>query len=445
MKYLLVLIFFFSPEAFAEGPVVHREAFKDIPAGSGVHFWTEVYHWDGFGGRPLRYVSPPGGGPGKVPDPAVPVSSIQKQLELPANLMLGGYELGDFEYQGEIFSESDFLTLFQSNEDYDAEPDVEAAALWGTYRYMFQRKGGHFGDRNAWVLNEDGQPTRNVFAKKNLRHQGAVFVTKIQQDLDQGIDLTAVELKDMLAYVHEADYPHLHYPVSHEWAHRFIDPVSFGHYKLQRRPNARAYLSVINTGEDFYDCNDLNSGVQKLLTAKETANAFLGRRSGVYMHDDEAYRTHVVSLIDELAPSEFKNFDRLIEVSEGLTPVKVFIQRVIFSSNLLQSGLSIMAFYEDSVSGKKKMITATVVVMDDNVLRSEALPMVINGVNDESETDLVTWDKKVLVGQLVTDQLTLRRNDDERECGVGLGLGLPSYSYDMSLKLGDLLKENFSQ
>lgn len=415
MKYFLVLILFFSPEAFAANGekvdvTVHPSAkFSGVPAGSGTQFGARIFSWAGWAYRPQS-------GFGRSLVEERPADPIQDQLNLTSNPVFRAYEMGGKRYDLERLTEDDFYKVF-GDDVYEAD---------GAFEF--------YENREEIIPDEDIK----------LREKGAVFSSRTQIDLSDTFDAKSLNLEKVAQYVVRADSMHSHMKVDHKWAHQFMDPVHYGHHELEKHPNGQAYFSVINTGTEQYNCEEADEWLVYQAELQE-----------ISMYD-ESYRAYTIYVLDEV--TDIEGYSSVVEAGAE----RVFVQKIIYSSNLLKTGINVISFYTNPETKKKKMIVASVLMSTDQVLGikhkrlgnarrgSGVLEQFVNGytpgdyvIGDiwEFLTGDIDFDETQQHAKLNAENMLIRVENPTNECESGLFLGIGSYIYNLGLKMSQMSLE----
>lgn len=357
----------FASTAWAQ--TVHEEVFTDVAAGSGTQFWVRAYNWSAWNG-----------------------TDAQSVLRLSSNPIKKAYQIfgpaaEDMDYIDRL-SYEDFEAIFPNNED-------EVDAL------------DEFYEDSGEIEMDD---------VINSASRGLVVSSKMQIDLPRDYSIDAVSLDQVASAVKTSDAPHIYKEVDATWAHKFLDPVHFGHQEIQKHPNAKIFFTVINTSDEYYRCSSLNSALV-FYSEGASLSVFGG-----------AYRSYLINLIDEVPSKDFSKYSDLVEGK----PSKIFIQKIVYASNLLKSGVNLIAFYDEG--GQKKMITYSALVATDKVLKlNKVLSTFINGMNGSGDVAMTDAG----VGYLNSSNLSLRPYSEGESCEVGLGVGVASYIYNLGLRVVD--------
>lgn len=247
---------------------------------------------------------------------------------------------------------------------------------------------------------------------------GAVFHSKVQIDLPDAFDFDSLTLGDFDKIISRADAPHLHRKVNKDWVSSFLPNYHAGHEMIDEK-GEEAYYSfvVVNTGNEYYSCRTLNTSLILEAIASDLSMSF-------------SYRQYLVNRVVTLEPDQIS-----VDILDAGAK-KVFKQQIVFSSNLIKSGESHMGFYEESETGKKKLIITNSVVLSDKVLNFFT-DIFINGLNSNRPNPVKVANQEVLLNQSNTD---IRASHSGR-CGQGLGLGVASYVYNLAKKVVEGVNE----
>jgi len=303
----------------------------------------------------------------------------QRSLKLRTNFIKEAYDNGDSEYDTEGVDEDDMIALLGP---------VEGAAL---YEFYEEREESY---EDSPIDPEDiGGPS------------GLVTAIKVAVDLPDSFDVQNLDLDLMYKIIAQADRPHMHTEVSKDFVHNFVDSLHSAHSEVENLRNGKIALSIVNTGPDYYNCSLLN-----------TALKFEGGLRGITTYD-ESFRTYLLNTVEELNLRSNFSGKSLIEGK----PLRLFKQKVIYSSNLIKSGVNFLAFYENSEGRKQLVLNSVVVVtgqvkkMPENFVNGVSLiGEVFSGIQFENDLALLN-SKNVDLSPL------------KGSCSKGLGQGMGRY------------------
>jgi len=248
---------------------------------------------------------------------------------------------------------------------------------------------------------------------------GAVFDSKVQIDLPDDFDINAVNLNNISEVILKADHPHMHSPVSRGWVSNFLPNFHAAHDIVKIDDDAKYSLIVVNTGRKYYRCEFLDT-------------ALLAQSAGLGLAAFGSYRQYMVNRLTALDPTSVDV--RVLETGAE----KVFQQQIIYSSNLIKAGESLIGFYKNAETGKKKLVITNSIVMTSKVL-SIFTDKFVNGFT-ANNTESVKMNEAKTLGKLTQENTDIRPSNSEA-CGEGLGLGVASYIYNLATKVVKGLNE----
>jgi len=301
-----------------------------------------------------------------------------RHTNLSTNFVKQAFDADQEEYEGQGLDEDQVLSQLGS---------VEGAALYDFY------------DNREEVDPEDiGRPS------------GLVTVMKAYVDLPESLNLETLSLEVVHKLISKADKPHLHTEVSGDFVREFVDPLHSAHAAVAEAQAGKFVLSTVNTGSDYYSCPSMNAAL-----------TFKGELEGISSYDGNfrAYLINSLRLVDHKKKNQGKG------IVEG-EPVKVFEQKVIYSSTLIKSGVNYLAFYS-LPNGRSKMAVYSFVVSTSKV--KEIPGNFVNGIN---LTNDIFSGIKFEGGQAVLDQSNLDLSPLSGNCSNGLAQGLGRYVLNLA-------------
>ncbi len=312
----------------------------------------------------------------------------QEILQIRTNFVKEAYDLALPRVEAEPLEEEDFA---------DVLGDVEGEALFEFYEGREEIDEDELG-----------------------RESGLVTQIKVTLPIKRDLDIGSITVSKAAEIITSADNPHVHKKVSKDFVSRFLDPVHSGHQALENLGDGELYLALINTGSETYGCWKMNS----LLVMKSEAG-------GVSSYDGD-YRLYMINSIKELSADEILKLGDVLDAN----PVKVFEQKVIYSSSLIKAGVNHLAFY-DGPDGARVTLN-TVLVASGQVKRvigsflngMNILNNVSDGINFENGVAVLNSDSVDLSGPGFLDSVT-------GSCQKGLGQGVGMYVYRLAKRIAE--------
>lgn len=338
------------------GTTIHQNKFSIQQAAEGEHFWARIYDWKAWAQTPE-----------------------QKKLKLSTNFVKKAFDEKHPRIEENKLSEGDLVNLLGAD---------EGEAL---YDFYANRK------------EVDPEYIKTI--------SGATTAMKVAVDLPADFDIQNLKLEDIYSLISKGDNPHIHQEVSKSFAASFIDPVHAGQKETRDLNEGMIVLSILNMGEDYYNCARLNDPL-----------VLKGEIEGVSDFDGN-FRVYMLNTVKEVPVDA--NLGK-VSLVEG-KPLRVFEQKVVYSSTLLKSGVNHLAFYS-LPNGKKKMVLNAVLVSTDQVLSAPGT--YVNGV---SLGNLVLGGSVELKnGTAVLNSKNVDLSPLSGSCSKGLAQGVGRYVFGLA-------------
>jgi hypothetical protein len=308
----------------------------------------------------------------------------QKNLKLHTNFVQQAYENGEEEVEIEGPDEDELVTLLGP---------VEGPALYDFY-----------------AIREEIREDEPLDPEDIGAASGLTTVMKVAVDLPDDFDISATNIDIIYKLIAKADQPHIHTEVSKDFVNDFVDPLHSARSTIAKMDAGKIVLSSVNLGFDYYACPSMN-----------TALKFKGGLEGLSTYDGD-FRVYLINTLTQVDLSKPYSGQALIEGS----PVKVFQQKVIYSSTLIKSGVNFLAFYE-MPNGRKKMVLNSVIVSTSKV--KEVIGNFVNGI---SVANIAFSGIKFKDGQAVLSANNTDLSPLDGNCSKGLAQGMARYAMGLA-------------
>lgn len=358
MKSIILMMFLFPMLVSAEVKI-HENKFDVNTADGESHFWARFYDWSAWV---------------KTPD--------QQEIGLTTNFVKEAYDNAHERIEAEELEIEDFEAVLK---------DDEAEALYEFY-----------ADREEVDEDDIG------------RYSGLVTQIKVSVPVNKNIDLNNMTLEEAAALIIQGDEPHLHTKVSGDFVRRFLDPVHSGHRSAVNLGSGQIYLSVINTGDDYYNCGTMNSAL-----------VWKSEAEGISSYDGD-YRMYALNTVKELSAAEIAKVSSMVDPGA----VKVFEQKMIYSSNLVKSGINYISFYNTAEG--VKLVVHSVIVATSRV--KEVSDIYLNGF---SLKGAVSSNISYTDGMAILNDQNVKLGSGFLSCTEGLGQGVGKYVYGLANKIAN--------
>lgn len=276
------------------------------------------------------------------------------------------------------------------------------------------------GDTEGEALAEFYEDREEVDEDDLGRYSGMVTQIKVSLPVTRSMDVSNITTSDAAQIISNADKPHMHKKILKDFARRFLDPVHSGHKAIDDLGAGELYLTVINTGSEAYSCGAMNS----LLVVKSEIE-------GISSYDGD-FRMYAINAIKELSADEISKLGSVLDAN----PVRVFEQKVIYSSTLIKGAVNHLAFY-NTPSGLRMTLNAVLVATGR--VKSVAGAF-LNGINI-SNSLFTGIDFKDGVAVLNSGSVDLSPPGMVAEyidsCQRGLGQGVGKYVYRLAKRISE--------
>jgi hypothetical protein len=227
----------------------------------------------------------------------------------------------------------------------------------------------------------------------------------------------------MVEIVSKADAPHLYQAVSSDFAARFLPPVHMGQEEV--KSGGLFSLSMVNMNEEYYACPDMNN---KLGSFSEHEN--------IAVDEDGDFRMYMINKFNELDESAVASLGSLIDKGA----VKVFEQKIIFSSVLVKAGVNYYALY--NTDDGPRLVMTSVLMGTPYIDRFTKLYM--NGFAAGSikgpvvnVARLGAGDFTLVEGFAAASQGSISFVSPDTDCKSGLGQGVVKYAYNLAKRIAN--------
>lgn len=274
-----------------------------------------------------------------------------------------------------------------------------------------------FDEYEGEALGEFYEDRQEISEDKLGSYNGLVTHAKVSLPISRSVDISNISMAEMSELIIKADSPHFHKEVSANFVSRFLDPVHSGHADVQA--TGIFYMSMINMSDDYYDCSKMN-----------TSLAEKAERQGISSYDGD-YRLYMINRVRELDQASISSLGSVIDSGA----IRVFEQKIIYSSNLLKSGVNYFALY--NTDNGPRLVMTSVLVATSQLKNYAAL--YLNGFSVGAAVD----QKLVGGGIAFSDGVAIVGSGDIDvssaflSCKNGLGQGVAEYVYNLANRIAN--------